>query len=89
MAIGELRALPVGRGQIGKVKYISMGVQGRGQRGIPSSVIKTGIKLPQFEDVNEMEKVITKVWKLFRSMCMFCCTAQYERRDGAGGPRHL
>ena len=57
MAIGELRALPVGRGQIGKVKYISMGVQGRGQRGIPSSVIKTGVKLPHLEDVTHKEKV--------------------------------
>ena len=57
MAIGELRALPVGRGQIGKVKYIPVGVQVRGGRGIPSSVIKTGVKLPQFEDVTQMEKV--------------------------------
>ena len=63
MAIGELRALPVGRGQIGKVKYMGMvkyiplGVQGRGGRDIPSSVIKTGVKLPQFEDVEQLEKV--------------------------------
>ena len=63
MAIGELRALPVGRGQIGKVKYMGMvkyiplGVQGRGGRGIPSSVIKTGVKLPQFEDVKQLETV--------------------------------
>ena len=64
MAKGELRPLPVGCGQIGKVKYIPMGEQGRGGRGIPSSVIKTGIKLPQFEDVNEMEKVITKCMKV-------------------------
>ena len=52
MAIGELRALPVGRGQIGKVKYIPVGVQGRG-KGIPSSVIKTGVKLPQMEDLKQ------------------------------------
>ena len=58
MAIGELRALPVGRGQIGKVKYIPVGMQGRGGRGIPSSVIKTGVKLPQLEDVKQIERVI-------------------------------
>ena len=57
MAIGELRALPVGRGQIGKVKYIPVGLQGRGGRGIPSSVIKTGVKLPQMETVQQKEKV--------------------------------
>jgi len=56
MAIGELRALPVGRGQIGKVKYIPVGLQGRGGRGIPSSVIKTGVKLPQMETVQQKEK---------------------------------
>jgi len=53
MAIGELRALPIGRGQIGKVKYIPVGVQSRGGRGIPSSVIKTGVKLPQMECVQQ------------------------------------
>ena len=57
MAIGELRALPIGRGQIGKVKYIPVGMQGRGGRGIPSSVIKTGVKLPQLEDMKQIERV--------------------------------
>ena len=57
MAIGELRALPVGRGQIGKVKYIPVGSQVRGSRGIPASVIKTGVKLPQVENGNQEENV--------------------------------
>ena len=53
MTIGELRALPIGRGQIGKVKYLPVGgAGGRGRPGrsnltIPASVIKTGVKLPQ------------------------------------------
>ena len=62
MAIGELRALPVGRGQIGKVKYIPVGMQGRGGRGIPSSVIKTGVKLPQLEDMKQIERVTLLFW---------------------------
>ena len=76
MAIGELRALPVGRGQIGKVKYMGMvkyiplGVQVRGGRGIPSSVIKTGVKLPQMEDGKQKEKVSICLRKYF----VFCHT---------------
>ena len=62
MAIGELRALPVGRGQIGKVKYIPAGLQGRGGRSIPPNVIKTGVKLPEIETGKQ------KVWnKLYIS----------------------
>jgi len=57
--VGELRALPVGRGQIGRVKYLALGRgkpgQGHGAGGggakahIPQSVIKTGVKLPQIQ----------------------------------------
>lgn len=55
--VGELRALPVGRGQIGRVKYLALGRgkpgQGHGGGGvkahIPQSVIKTGVKLPQIQ----------------------------------------
>ena len=55
MAEGEMKLLFVG--QSGKVKNIVAGVQGRGGRDIPTSVIKTGVKLPQLDDVTNMEKV--------------------------------
>ena len=55
MAEEEMKLLFVG--QSGKVKNIVAGVQGRGGRDIPSSVIKTGVKLPQLEDVTHKEKV--------------------------------
>jgi len=49
-------ALPVGRGQIGRVKYLAVGraKPGQGRGGgqgphIPPSVIKTGVKLPQLQ----------------------------------------
>ena len=91
MAIGELRALPVGRGQIGKVKYIPVGVQGRGGRGIPSSVIKTGVKLPQLEAVKQMEKVretAACLQYLFYSYFPALCLLD-DGGAGAGGPHHL
>jgi len=55
--VGELRALPVGRGQIGRVKYLALGKPGQGpgaggggvKVNIPKSVIKTGVKLPQIQ----------------------------------------
>lgn len=57
MTFGELRTLPVGRGQIGRIKYVSVGrgkiVQGVGHgqaaASIPSSVLKNGVKLPQIQ----------------------------------------
>jgi len=52
MTFGELRALPVGRGKIGRVKYLEVGrAVGRDNRptAIPASVIKTGVKLPQLQ----------------------------------------
>ena len=67
MAIGELRALPIGRGQIGKVKYIPVGVQSRGGRGIPSSVIKTGVKLPQMECVQQPKEKVIRHWQFNRA----------------------
>ena len=63
MTIGELRALPVGRGQIGKLKYIPVGSQVKGPRGIPASVIKTGVKLPQVENGNQKENVSKTLFK--------------------------
>jgi hypothetical protein len=90
MAIGELRALPVGRGQIGKVKFIPMGVQGRGGRGIPSSVIKTGVKLPQLEAVKQMKKVrdTSCLQYVFYSYFPAPCLLD-DGGAGAGGPHHL
>jgi len=54
MTIGELRALPVGRGQIGEVRYLPVGVAPRGSRGrghgagreVPASIARIGVKLP-------------------------------------------
>jgi hypothetical protein len=31
MTIGELRALPVGRGHIGQVRYLPLGLSGKGR----------------------------------------------------------
>ena len=39
----------MGRGQIGKVKYLEVGRAGGRGPSIPASVIKTGVKLPQLQ----------------------------------------
>jgi len=52
MTIGELRALPVGRGQIGEVRYLPVGVaprgrgRGHGGRDVTASIARIGVKLP-------------------------------------------
>ena len=61
MTVGELRALPVGRGQIGRVRYLPVGGQQVGGRGIPSSVIKTGVRLPQVGIGRHSEQVREKI----------------------------
>ena len=62
---GELRALPVGRGKIGRVKYLEVGrAVGRDNRptAIPASVIKTGVKLPQLQSGSLLLQEEDKVW---------------------------
>ena len=90
VAIEELRPLPVVCEQIGRLKYIPVRVQVRGRRGIPSSVIKTGVKLTQLEAVKHMEKVrdSTCLQYVFYSYFPALCLLD-DRGAGAGGPHHL
>lgn len=70
MTFGELRTLPVGRGQIGRIKYVSVGrgkiVQGVGHgqtsanANIPSSVLKNGVKLPQIQPSQIKQETVEK-----------------------------
>ena len=66
--VGELRALPVGRGKIGRVKYLEVGRAVGRDRGpaIPASVIKNGVKLPQVGHgtilQEDEEKVGSEMW---------------------------
>ena len=61
----------MGRGQIGKVKYLEVG-RGSGRGPIPASVIKTGVKLPQLQPgsllLQEEEKVGSHSNKLTNSL---------------------
>ena len=87
MAEGEMKLLFVG--QSGKVKNILARVQGRGGRDIPSSVIKTGFKLPQLEDVTHMEKVKFLCNTEDILLCMLATRIFEEGQAGSGVNNHL
>jgi len=63
MTIGELRALPVGRGQIGEVRYLPVGVAPRGRgrgnvgRDVSASIARIGVKLPMVGQHQESKGV--------------------------------